>query len=67
MTDPTSRQRESAPQGPDCNFEKKNKSLVQSPKLGSTPRYTDRLAVGRNVTLTLTCSCHNEDGFVAGR
>jgi hypothetical protein len=32
----------------------KKKSLVKSPKLGSTPRHTDWLTVGRNVILTLT-------------
>jgi hypothetical protein len=30
-----------------------------SPKRGSKPRRTDRLVVGRNVTLTLTTICNN--------
>jgi hypothetical protein len=32
----------------------KKKSLVKCPRRGSTPRHTDWLTVGRNVTLTLT-------------
>jgi hypothetical protein len=42
--------REGAPKRQDSNSEKK--SLVKSPRLGSTPRHTDWLTVSRNVTLT---------------
>jgi hypothetical protein len=44
---------EGAPKRQESNFEKK-KSLVKSPRLGFTPRYTDWLTVSRNVILTLT-------------
>jgi hypothetical protein len=45
--------RECAPKWQDSYF-KKNRSLVKSPRLGSTPRPTDWLTVSCNVTLTLT-------------
>jgi hypothetical protein len=35
-------------------FKKKKRSLVKSPRLGSTPRHTGWLTVSCNVTLTLT-------------
>jgi hypothetical protein len=47
--------REGAPKWQDSYFKKK-RSLVKSPRLGSTPRHTDWLTVSCNVSLTLTDS-----------
>jgi hypothetical protein len=53
MTDPTSRQR-GRPQMKRQKLSKKKRSLVKSPRLGSTPRLTYWLTVSCNVTLILT-------------
>jgi hypothetical protein len=58
MTDPTSRQR-GRPQMTRQKLKKKKRSLVKSPRLGSTPRLTDWLTVSRKVTLTLTWAWWN--------
>jgi hypothetical protein len=50
MTDPTSRQR-GRPTWTKHKMSTSNKYLVMSSRWGSTPRRTDRLTVGRNVTL----------------
>jgi hypothetical protein len=53
MTDPSSRQK-GRPTSTELQMPDSKKNLILDPSRGLTPRLTDRVTNGRNVTLTLT-------------